>query len=198
MNISVDLIKQLREMTNAGVSDCKKALVEAKGNIEEAVKILRKNGALKTISRNSREVSEGWIGSYVHHNGRLASLLVLKCETDFVARTDLFKDLAHSLAVQVITSNPLYVSREDVPEDVIEKEKAIILEDKMFSGKNKDVQDKILEGKLEKVFEEICLLEQSFYKDGALKVSDVINEIASQTGENIKVENFVRLELGNS
>lgn len=197
MSISLDLIKQLRDMTGAGVSDCKKALVESNGDLTEAVKILKKNGFAKSLSRNSREVYEGWIGSYIHHNGKLASLLMLMCETDFVARTDLFKDLAHSLAVQVVTSNPIYISREDIPKEVLDKEINIIKEEKGFSEKSKDLQDKILEGKLEKVFSEICIMDQVFYKDDSLKVSEVINDVIAKTGENIKISKFVRFELGD-
>ncbi len=196
MSISVDLIKQLRDMTGAGVSDCKKALVESNGDLQEAINILKKNGVSKSLSRNSREVFEGWIGSYIHHNGRLASLVMLMCETDFVARTDVFKDLAHSLAVQVVTSDPIYVSREDIPQEVLDKEIAIIKEDKGFSEKPKDLQEKIIEGKLEKVFSEICFMDQVFYKDDSMKVVDVINDVISKTGENIKISKFVRFELG--
>jgi elongation factor Ts len=196
MKIDLSLIKQLRELTNAGISDCKDALEESNGNIDEAVKILRKKGVLKSLSRSSREVSEGWIGSYIHHNGRLGSLLMLKCETDFVARTDLFKDLAHSLAIQVVTSSPEYISKEDVPIDIINKEKELISLEKDFKSKEKSVQEKIIEGRLSKFFEEICLLEQKFYKDEKLKVKDLIDDMSSKTGENIKIEKFSRFEIG--
>jgi elongation factor Ts len=197
MSISVDLIKQLRDMTGAGVSDCKKALEESNGDLKEAISVLKKNGFAKSLSRNSREVYEGWIGSYIHHNGRLASLVMLMCETDFVARTDLFKELSHSLAVQVVTSNPIYISREDIPQEVLDKEINIIKEEKGFLEKTKDLQEKIIEGKLEKVFTEICFMDQVFYKDDSLKVVEVINDAIAKTGENIKISKFVRFELGN-
>ena len=196
MKIDLSLIKQLRDLTNAGISDCKSALEEAKGDIDEAVKILRQKGALKSLSRSSRDVSEGWIGSYIHHNGRLGSLLMLKCETDFVARTDLFKDLAHFLAIQVVTSSPEYISKEDVPIEVIDKEKELISLEKDFKSKDKSVQEKIIEGRISKFFEEICLLEQKFYKDDKLKVKDLIDDMSAKTGENIKIEKFSRFEIG--
>jgi elongation factor Ts len=197
MSIDLNLIRQLRDMTGAGVNDCKKALEEASNNLEEAVKILRKNGISKSLSKSSREVTEGWIGSYIHHNGKLASLVILKCETDFVARTDIFKDLAHSLAVQVVTSDPIYISRDDIPKEVLDKEIEMIKEDKNFGDKKKDVQEKMIEGKLERMYTEICFMDQPFYKDDKIKVSDVITEAISKTGENIKIQKFVRFELGS-
>ena len=197
MSIDLNLIRELRDMTGAGVSDCKKALEESSNNLEEAVKFLRKNGISKSLSKSTRDVSEGWIGSYIHHNGKLASLVILKCETDFVARTDIFKELAHSLAVQVVTSDPLYISREDVPKELLDKEINIIKEDKIFIDKKKEVQDKMIEGKLDKMYTEICFLDQPFYKDDKMKVSDVITEAIAKTGENIKIQKFVRFELGS-
>jgi len=192
----MDMIKKLREMTGAGVMDCRKALEESEGDIEKAIEILRKKGAAVAAKRAGRETKEGWIASYVHFNGRVGTMVELNCETDFVARTDEFKELAYNLAKHIAAMAPRFVSRETVPQEVIEKEKEIYREQLKDSGKPENVIEKIIEGKLEKFFEENCLYEQNYIFDDKRKVKDVINDLIAKTGENIRVSRFVRFELG--
>jgi len=196
MKVSMDMIKKLREMTGAGVMDCRKALEESEGDIEKAIEILRKKGAAVAAKRAGRETKEGWIASYVHFNGRVGTMVELNCETDFVARTDEFKELAYNLAKHIAAMAPRFVSRETVPQEVIEKEKEIYREQLKDSGKPENVIEKIIEGKLEKFFEENCLYEQNYIFDDKRKVKDVINDLIAKTGENIRVSRFVRFELG--
>ncbi len=196
MKITMDMVKKLRQMTGAGVMDCKKALEEAEGNFDKAVEILRKKGAAKAAKKAGRATSEGIITSYVHFNGRIGVLLELNCETDFVARTDEFKELAYNLAKQVAAMNPKWVSRESVPQEVIEKEKEIYKEQLKDSGKPEHVVEKIIEGKLEKFFQENCLLEQDYIFEDGKKVKDIITEAVAKIGENIQVSRFVRMEVG--
>ena len=190
------MVKKLRDMTGAGMMDCKKALEEAEGDFEKAIEILRKRGAAKAAKKAGRATREGIITSYVHFNGRIGVLLELSCETDFVARTDEFKELAYNLAKQVAAMNPKWVSREDVPQEVIEKEKEIYKEQLKDSGKPEHVIEKIIEGKLEKFFEENCLLEQDYIFEEGKKVKEVIQEAIAKIGENIRVSRFVRMEVG--
>ena len=192
----MEMVRKLRDMTGAGVMDCKKALEEAGGDFEKAIEILRKKGAAKAAKKAGRATKEGIITSYVHFNGRIGVLLELNCETDFVARTDEFKELAYNLAKQVAAVNPRWVSREDVPQEVIEKEKEIYREQLKDSGKPENVVEKIIEGKLEKFYEENCLLEQDYIFDDKKKVKDVITEAIAKIGENIQVGRFVRMEVG--
>jgi elongation factor Ts len=194
MEVSMDLIKKLREMTGAGVLDCKKALEESEGDIEKAVEILRKKGAATAEKKAGRATKEGLIVAYVHFNGRIGVLLEMNCETDFVARTDEFKELAYNLAKQVAAMKPMYVRREDVPEEVIEKEKEIYRA--QIKDKPEHVIEKIVEGKLEKFFEQACLYEQTYIFDDSKKVKDLINELIAKTGENIRVSRFTRYEVG--
>ena len=196
VKITAEMVKKLRDMTGAGMMDCKKALEEADGDFEKAVEILRKKGAAKAAKKAGRATREGIITSYIHFNGRIGVLLELNCETDFVARTDEFKELAYNLAKQVAAMNPKWVSREDVPQEVIEKEKEIYREQLKDSGKPEHVIEKIIEGKLEKFFEENCLLEQEYIFEEGKKVKDIINEAIGKIGENIRVSRFVRMEVG--
>jgi len=196
MKVTMDMVKKLRQMTGAGVMDCKKALEEAEGDFDKAIEVLRKKGAAKAAKKAARETSEGIITSYVHFNGRIGVLLELNCETDFVARTDEFKELAYNLAKQVAAMNPRWVSRESVPQDVIEKEKEIYREQLKNSGKPDHVVEKIIEGKLEKFFQENCLLEQDYIFEDGKKVKDIITEAVAKIGENIQVSRFVRMEVG--
>ncbi len=196
VKITAEMVKKLRDMTGAGMMDCKKALEEANGDFEKAVEILRKKGAAKAAKKAGRATREGIITSYIHFNGRIGVLLELNCETDFVARTDEFKELAYNLAKQVAAMNPKWVSREDVPQEVIEKEKEIYREQLKDSGKPEHVVEKIIEGKLEKFFEENCLLEQEYIFEEGKKVKDIINEAIGKIGENIRVSRFVRMEVG--
>ncbi len=196
MKITAEMVKKLRDMTGAGMMDCKKALQEADGDFDKAIEILRKKGAAKAAKKAGRATGEGIITSYVHFNGRIGVLLELNCETDFVARTDEFKELAYNLAKQVAAMSPRWVSREDVPQEVIEKEKEIYREQLKNSGKPENVVEKIIEGKLEKFFEENCLLEQDYIFDDKKKVKDIITEAIGKIGENIRVSRFVRMEVG--
>ncbi len=190
-----DQIKELRDATGAGILEVKSALEEAGGDREKAIEILRKKGALKVAKKAERTANEGIVESYIHAGGRVGVLLELNTETDFVARTDDFKKLAKELALHIAASNPLYVSINDVPAEVIEKEKEIYKE--QVKGKPADVVDKIVEGKLQKYYEEACLLEQPYVKEPDRKVKDLISDHVSKLGENIVVRRFARFHLGN-
>jgi len=196
MAVSMEDVKKLREMTGAGVLDCKKALQEADGDFEKAIEILRKKGAATAVKKAARATNEGLIFSYVHFTGQIGVLLELNCETDFVARTDEFKELGNNLAMQVAAMAPRYVSIEDVPEEVIEKEKEIYREQLKDSGKPEHVVEKIIEGRLQKFYEDFCLMEQKYIMDDSKKVKDVITEAIAKIGENIRVSRFVRLQIG--
>jgi len=195
-DISMDEIKKLREMTGAGILDCKNALKEKNGNIEEAIRWLREKGIAKASMRSDRKTGEGVVASYIHPGDRLGVLLELNSETDFVARTEEFKSLAKDLCMQVAASAPKYVSREDVPPEVIKEEKEIYMTQAREGGKPEQVVEKIAEGKLEKFYQEVCLLEQPFIKDPEKNVKTLIQELISKTGENIKVRRFCRYVLG--
>jgi elongation factor Ts len=190
------LVKQLREMTGAGILDCKKALEEAGGDLEKAAEILRKKGIAKAAKKASRETKEGIIHSYIHAGGRVGVLLELNCETDFVARNELFQELAKELAMQIAAMKPKYVSREDIPEEVINKEKEIAREAAISEGKPEHIADKIAQGKLEKYFKEVVLLEQPYIKDDKKTIEELIKEYIAKLGENIKVSRFCRYEVG--
>jgi elongation factor Ts len=190
------LVKKLREMTGAGILDCKKALEETGGNLEEAVELLRKKGIAKAAKKASRETKEGIIHSYIHAGGRVGVLLELNCETDFVARNELFKELANELALQIAAMKPKYVSREDVPREVIEKEAEIIREAALAEGKPPHIAEKIAEGKVEKFFKEVVLLEQPYIRDDKKTIEELIKEYIAKLGENIKISRFCRYEIG--
>ncbi|RMD86564.1 MAG: translation elongation factor Ts [Candidatus Dadabacteria bacterium] len=195
-NISAQLVKELRDKTGAGMMDCKKALQECDGSIDAAIEYLRKKG-LKDLSKRAGKVTaEGTVGIYVHHGSQIAAMVELNCETDFVARGEDFQSLAKDLAMQVAAMNPKYLSEEDVPESVIEKEKEILLE--QLDEKKKAMADKIIPGRLKKFFDENCLMNQIFVKDEAGKVTvrDVVNELSVKTGEKVVVRRFVRFEVG--
>ncbi len=196
MSISMEDVKKLREKTGAGIVDCKNALEEAKGNMEVAVEILRKKGLAQAQKKSSRTTKEGVIGYYIHHNNKLATLVELRCETDFVAKTEDFKKLAEDLSMQVAATGPKFVKVEDVPEEVINKEKEILREQLKNEKKPENVIEKIIEGRIQKFFEENVLLEQPFIKDDKKKIKELITETITKTGENIQVVRFVRMQLG--
>ncbi len=198
MAVDAKLVKTLREMTGAGVLDCKKALEETGGNLEEAVELLRKKGIAKAAKKASRETKEGIIHAYIHAGGRVGVLLELNCETDFVARNDLFKELANEIALQIAAMKPKYVSREDVPREIVEKEGEIIREAALAEGKPQHIAEKIAEGRLEKFFKEVCLLEQPYIRDDKKTIEELIKEYIAKIGENIKVSRFCRYEIGES
>jgi elongation factor Ts len=193
MNI-MDAIKNLRFKTSAGVMECKEALKESGGDIEKAVEILRKKGIAKAAKKSSRVAKQGIIESYVHMGSRIGVLVELNCETDFVARNHEFKKVAKELAMQVAAANPLYVSRQDVTEDAVEKEKEIFRT--QITDKPKKVAEKIVDGKIEKYFSEVCLLEQPFIRDPNITIKDLVTQLIAKIGENIVVKRFVRYELG--
>ncbi len=196
MAVDAKLVKTLRDMTGAGFMECKKALEETGGNLEEAVEVLRKKGVAKAAKKAGRETKEGLIHSYIHAGGRVGVLLELNCETDFVARNEVFKELANEIALQIAAMKPKWVKREDVPKEVIEKEGEIAREAAIAEGKPEHIAEKIAEGKVNKFFQENCLLEQKFIKDEAKTVEELIKEYIAKLGENIQVGRFCRFEIG--
>ncbi len=197
MEITTQLVKELRDRTGAGMLDCKKALVETQGDMEAAVRLLREKGLAAAAKRAGREANEGRIGVYVHHSERIASMVEVNCETDFVARTEQFGTLAHDLAMQVAATNPRFLSPEDVPPEVLEEERAIY-RSQIEGNKPDHIIERIIEGKLAKFYQEACLLEQPFIRDPDRKVRDLVTEVAAQVGENVVVRRFARFELGAS
>lgn len=195
MNISAALIKDLREKTGAGMMDCKKALVECDGNLEAAIDFLREKGLASVAKKSSRIASEGIVDAYIH-GGRIGVLIEVNSETDFVAKNEEFKAFVKDMAMQVAAVNPAYVSREEVSEEEIEHERKVLREQALQEGKPEKIVEKMIEGRLEKYFEEICLLDQKFIKDGDKKVQDVLNDLIAKIGENIKIRRFVRFEVG--
>ncbi|RKY05418.1 elongation factor Ts [Candidatus Poribacteria bacterium] len=196
--ITIEMIKELRQRTGAGVLDCKKALQETGGDMEAAVEWLRKKGISSYEKRKHRTAKEGVIASYIHAGNRIGVLLELNCETDFVARTEIFQQLAKDLAMQIAATDPKYISREDVPPEVIEKEKEILREQARNEGRPESAIEKIVEGRLEKFFAEFCLLDQPFIKDDSKTVGDLIKEVSAKVGENIVLRRFTRYVLGET
>lgn len=196
MAVDAKLVKKLREMTGAGILDCKKALEETNGNLEEAVELLRKKGIAKAAKKAGRETKEGLIHSYIHAGGRVGVLLELNCETDFVARNETFKELANELALQIAAMKPKWVKREDVPEEIVAKEGEIAREAAIAEGKPEHIAEKIVEGKVNKFFQENCLLEQKYIKDESKTIEELIKEYIAKIGENIQVGRFCRFEIG--
>ena len=194
--ITAEMVKLLREATGAGVLDCKKALTDANGEFEAAVEALRKKGLASAAKKAARDANEGIIGSYIHSGSKVATLVEVNCETDFVARTDQFQQLAKDLAMHVTASRPQWVAREDVPAEVVAKEKEIYREQMATSGKPAPVVEKIIDGKLDKWYSEMCLLEQPFVKDPDVTIKDLLTSSVATLGENIKVRRFARLEIG--
>jgi elongation factor Ts len=198
MATTAEMVRELRDKTGAGVMDCKEALAASANDLEKAVDYLRKKGLASAAKRASREARDGIVGAYVHHTDKLGVLIEVNCETDFVARTEPFRDLVKGLAMQVASANPAYVAREDVPADVIEREKAIYREQVADQKKPPPVLEKIVEGKLGKFYEEQCLLDQVYQRDpsGKMRVKDLVTEVSAKTGEKIAVRRFVRFQVG--
>ncbi|MEZ4619495.1 MAG: translation elongation factor Ts [Caldilineaceae bacterium] len=194
--ISAQMVKELREATSAGILDCKKALSESNGDFEAAVEVLRKKGLSSAAKKASRETNEGVVGHYIHPGAKMASLVEVNCETDFVARTDQFQELARDLAMHVVAASPLYLSREDVPADMVAREKEIYNEQMVNSGKPAHVLEKILQGKLDKWYTEVCLLEQSFVKNPDVTIQDLLTSSIAALGENIRINRFSRIAIG--
>ena len=198
MTISAIIVKELRDKTGAGMMDCKKALMETEGNLEKALDHLRKTGIAKAEKKGERTAKEGLVFSYIHHGGRLGVLVELNCETDFVAKTDGFSELAHNLAMQIAATNPLSIKRDDIDQSLLEREKAIFSDQAKESGKPENILDKIVEGKVEKFYAESCLFEQQFIKDPERKVVDLLTEAVATLGENIIINRFTRYAIGES
>jgi elongation factor Ts len=198
MEISAQLVKQLRERTGAGMMECKKALVEASGDLPQAEVILRKHGIASAAKKSSRTTKQGTIGSYIHTGGQIGVLIEVNCESDFVARTDDFQGLVHDLAMQVAAADPQFVRKEDVTPAVLEKERDIARARALGEGKPEKILDKIVEGRLVKFYEEVCLYEQPFIKENTTSVGDLIKSKIAKLGENISVSRFVRFKVGDT
>ena len=196
VNISAALVKELRDKTNAPMGDCKNALVEAKGNIEEAIVVLRKKGIATAAKKASRVTSEGSVASYIHAGGKIGVLVEVNCESDFVARTDEFKDLLKDIAMHIAAADPKYVRREDVTPEDFEREKEIYRAQAASTGKPANVVEKIVEGKMSKFYEEVCLLDQPFIKEQTVSVGQLIATKVGKLGENISVRRFARFKVG--
>ena len=198
MKISATIVKDLRERTGAGMMDCKKALVKSDGDLDKAIDFLRKSGIAKAEKKGSRTASEGIIYSYIHHGDKLGVLLELNCETDFVAKTEGFNGLANNLAMQIAATNPMSIDRDSIDKNYLQKEESIFKEQAFSSGKPENVVDKIVKGKLEKLYSEICLLDQLYIKDTDKKISDLLNEAIATLGENIVIARFIRFAVGEN
>jgi len=196
MSVDAKLVKELREKTGAGMMDCKQALVNSSGDLDKAVDFLRKTGIAKAEKKVSRIAKEGMVYSYIHQGSRLGVLLELGCETDFVAKTDGFQELAHNVAMQIAATNPIALSREEVSQKMIDKEKEIYTDQAKSSGKPDNIIEKMVEGRLNKFYQENCLLEQNFIKDPDKKLQDIITETIATLGENITVNRYVRFAIG--
>ena len=198
MNIDARLVKSLRDKTGAGMMDCKRALLESEGDIENAIDYLRKSGITKAEKKGSRETKEGVIYSYIHAGGRLGVLIELNCETDFVAKTDGFKELAHNISMQIAATNPIAIDKDFVDKRVISKEKEIYTEQAKSEGKPDNIIEKMVEGRILKFFQESCLMQQTYIKDSDKKVADLFNETIATLGENISINRFSRFSIGDS
>jgi elongation factor Ts len=196
MAITASLVNELRQKTGAGMMDCKKALEESAGDLEKAVEVLRKKGLSAAAKKAGRIATEGAIGSYIHMGGKIGVLLEINCETDFVSQNDIFQGLVKDISLHIAANKPQYVLPEEIPADVLAKEKEIARDQALQSGKPAAVAEKIVEGKILKYYDEVCLMNQAYLKDPEKKVSTIIQEMVAKIGENIKVRRFVRWELG--
>ncbi|MGI6617273.1 MAG: translation elongation factor Ts [Saccharofermentanales bacterium] len=196
MKITAQMVKELRDLTGSGMMDCKRALQASNGDIDEAIKWLRKNDLATAEKKSSRITAEGIVDAYIHAGGRIGVLIEVNIETDFAANNQEFRTLVHDLALQVAAMSPLYVRREEVPEEVIERERELVHAQTLKSGKPEAVVDRIVEGRMEKYLKDICLLEQAFIKDDSKTCETVIKELSGRIGENIHVRRFVRYEMG--
>lgn len=196
MAVNASAVKELRERTGAGMLDCKKALEETNGDIDKAVDVLREKGLSAAANKAGRAATEGTVESYIHAGGRIGVLVEINCETDFVGKTDQFKSFARDIAMHIAAASPLYVRREEVPTEVVEKEKEILKAQALNEGKPEKIVEKMVEGRVNKYYEENCLLEQSFVKDPDKTISQLLNEKISTIGENISIRRFARFELG--
>ena len=196
INIPAQLVKELRERTNAGFSDCRAALVEAEGDIEKAISVLRKRGQAAAAKKAQREASEGLVGSYIHAGGKIGVLVEINCESDFVARTNEFQQLCHDIAMHIAALDPRYVRREEVTPEMLEKEREIYSAQARATGKPDAVIEKIVNGKMEKFYEENCLYEQHYIKDESVTIGEMISQAIAKLGENMGIRRFVRFKVG--
>jgi elongation factor Ts len=196
MNITSQMVKDLRDKTSAGMMDCKKALTETNGDMEKAVDLLRQKGLAVAAKRAGRATSQGVIETYIHAGGKLGVMVELDCETDFVAKTDAFKGFARDLAMHIAAASPVAITREEVPEHIISREKEIYIQQALDSGKPKAIIEKMVTGKMEKFLADICLLEQKFVKDPERSIQDMLTDMVGKIGENITIKRFVRFQIG--
>ena len=196
MSFTANDVKELREKTGVGMMDCKKALTEADGNMEKAIEILREKGMATAKKKESRIASEGIVDSYIHMGGRIGVLVEVNCETDFVARADNFKAFVHDIALQIAAANPIYVTEEEVPEDVLEHEKQILRVQALNEGKPEKIIDKMVEGRIKKYYQDFCLLDQTFVKNPDKTIQQYLNETVAAIGEKITIRRFVRFVMG--
>ena len=196
MNITSQMVKELRDKTNAGMMDCKKALAETNGDMEKAVDLLRQKGLAVAQKRADRATSQGIVESYIHAGSKLGVLVEVGCETDFVAKTDAFIAFARNIAMHIAASNPVAVTRSEVPEDLVAREREIYKAQALESGKPENIVDKMITGKIDKFLAEVCLMEQKFVKNPELSVQDLLNELIAKMGENIAIKRFARFQIG--
>jgi elongation factor Ts len=196
MEISIELVKDLRQRTGAGIIDCKAALQEAKGNMEGAIEYLRRKGLATAAKKAGRIATDGLVASYIHAGGKMGVLVEINCETDFVAKTEDFQTFVKNIAMHVAAANPQYIRREEVPSEVLERERRIYRSQALDAGKPEKVIDKIVEGKMERFYSEFCLLEQTYIKDSDLTVKEVLDTMIAKVGENITIRRFCRFQLG--
>jgi elongation factor Ts len=196
MEISIDLVKDLRQRTGAGVIDCKTALREAKGDMDAAIEYLRRKGLATAAKKAGRIATDGLISSYIHTGGKMGVLVEINCETDFVAKTEDFQTFVKNIAMHIAASNPQYIKREEIPAEVLEREKRIYRSQAVESGKPEKVIDKIIQGKLDRFYSEVCLIEQTYFKDPDLTVKEVLDSMIAKVGENISIRQFARFQLG--
>ena len=190
------MVKELRDKTNAGMMDCKEALSASEGNLEKAVEYLRKKGLSAATKRSSRAAKDGMVASYIHMNGKIGVIVEVNCETDFVAKTDNFRAMAKDIAMHIAAANPTYLKPDDIPEEVMERENGIYRDQALAEGKPEKIIDKIIDGKIKKFYEEVCLLNQKFVKDMDITIQTLVNNMIANTGENIVVRRFSRFQLG--
>ncbi|MFQ6083413.1 MAG: translation elongation factor Ts [Candidatus Aminicenantia bacterium] len=198
MKITSEIVKELRQRTGIGIMECKKALKESKGDINQAIIILRKRGYDRAKKKTARETSEGAVGAYIHLNGKIGVLVEINCETDFVARNNEFQELIKNIAMHIAAANPKYISPEDIPSNELEEEKEITRDQFKNSGKPPEIIEKIVEGKLKKFYQEVCLLEQPYIKDQNISIRQLVASFISKFGENIRIRRFTRYQLGES
>jgi elongation factor Ts len=196
LEISAGMVRELREKTNAGMMDCKQALQQTGGDMNKAIDLLRQKGLATAMKRAGKEASEGVVHAYIHAGGRMGVLVEVNCETDFAAKSQDFQEFVKNIAMQIAAANPLGVTKEDVPQDVIERERAIYLAQAQESGKPANILEKMVDGKLRKFFQEVVLLEQTYVKDPEKTIQDYLNELLAKTGEKIIIRRFVRFQLG--